>query len=106
MYKPLADSTLKAMTKDRIIDYLRCAEHNYNELEKAYRIAVDNSKCHHCPIPRLTEEHDKQIYNKALEDFSKKMKEDISLGLYYIDEIDLEEFMNTVSAKIKEQLMK
>lgn len=51
-------------------------------------------------------EHDKQIYNKALEDFSKKMKEDISLGLYYIDEIDLEEFMNTVSAKIKEQLMK
>ncbi len=55
------------------------------------------------------DEHDKEIYNQALEDFSKKMKEanlTNSFVLYYGDEIDLEEFMNLASEEIKEQLMK
>lgn len=51
----------------------------------------------------------KSIYNQALEDFNKKMKEvnlTNSFVLYYGDEIDLEEFMNLASDEIKEQLMK
>lgn len=51
----------------------------------------------------------KDIYNQALENFSKKMKEvnlTNSFALYYGNEIDLEEFMNLASDEIKEQLKK
>lgn len=34
MYKPLADSTLMAMTKKEIIEHLRIAEHNHRVCEK------------------------------------------------------------------------
>lgn len=54
----------------------------------------------------LIEEYEKQIYNKALEDFCKKMKEANSLALFYRDAIDLEKFMNCASDEIKEELMK
>lgn len=34
MYKPLADSTLMAMTKKEIIEHLRIAEHNHKVCEE------------------------------------------------------------------------
>lgn len=34
MYKSYSDSTLKSMTKQEIIDELRCAEHNWHAMEE------------------------------------------------------------------------
>lgn len=79
-----------------------CEEWNENDdvnkyiIRKEYNVTFDID----------TTEHDRQIYNKALEDFGKKMKEANSIALYYRDIVDLEEFMQAASDEIKKELMK
>lgn len=67
-----------------------------------------NFSCEDCNnmLERMLLEYEKQIYNQALEDFGKKMKEANSLALFYREAIDLEKFMNCASDEIKEELMK
>lgn len=39
--KPYSDGTLKHMTKRTLIEYIRCMEHNYENLYLAYNVVVD-----------------------------------------------------------------
>lgn len=64
--KPLpADTTLNNMRKADLIELLHLAENNHDVLAQAYRIAVDNSKCHQCPLGRDRE----KIRADAIDDF-------------------------------------
>lgn len=52
MYK---DSTLNNMPKAELIKLLHIAQYNYDNLRQMYANAVDNSKCHRCPLAGMNE---------------------------------------------------
>lgn len=55
--KPLpADSTLKNMKKQQVIELLHIAEHNHSVLVDAYACATDDNKCNRCPLMRAAKE--------------------------------------------------
>lgn len=86
-----SDSTLNNMKKADLIKLLHTAEHNHTVLAQFYKNAVDNSKCHRCPLIKTgknkddienlkiqVERYDKGYIDgsyKAIDDFSKSVKE-------------------------------
>ena len=55
--KPLtADSTLKNMKKQQLIELLHIAEHNHSVLADAYASAIDDNKCNRCPLMKGAKE--------------------------------------------------
>lgn len=55
--KPLsADSTLRNMKKQELIELLHIAEHNHSVLADAYACATDDNKCNRCPLMRAAKE--------------------------------------------------
>lgn len=102
-----SDKTLNNMRKADLIEYLHMAEHNHNVLAFAYRNAVDNSKCNRCPLPKMTEEHDKQIREETIDKCISIAKEnsyevDIDTPPYQETEVRLVDFMDE-ARKLKEQ---
>jgi hypothetical protein len=54
--KPIpADSTLKNMKKEKLIDMLHMAQNNYEALRIMYQNAVDDNKCNRCPLMQAAE---------------------------------------------------
>ena len=54
--KPIpADSTLKNMKKEKLIDMLHMAQNNYEVLRIMYQNAVDDNKCNRCPLMQAAE---------------------------------------------------
>lgn len=45
-----ADSTLKNIKKEKLIEMLHIAQNNYNVLRVMYQNAVDDNKCNRCPL--------------------------------------------------------
>lgn len=45
-----SDTTLNNMRKADLIDLLHLAESNHRVLAETYKIAIDTSKCNHCPL--------------------------------------------------------
>ena len=45
-----SDTTLKNMRKVDLINLLHLAESNHRVLAETYKIAIDTSKCNHCPL--------------------------------------------------------
>lgn len=55
--KPLpADSTLKNMKKQQLIELLHIAEQNHSVLADAYACAINDSKCNRCPLMKAARE--------------------------------------------------
>lgn len=49
--KPLpADSTLRNMKKQELIELLHIAEHNHRVLAEVYACATNDNKCNRCPL--------------------------------------------------------
>lgn len=49
--KPVpADSTLKNMRKEKLIDMLHMAQNNYEVLRMMYKTAISEDKCNRCPL--------------------------------------------------------
>lgn len=51
-----ADSTLKNMKKQQLIELLHIAEHNHSVLADAYACAIDDNKCNRCQLMRAAKE--------------------------------------------------
>lgn len=93
------------MTREELIKVIyKSAEESTCPIHTCHELYGEDS-CLKC-AEKLLAEYEKQIYNKALEDFGKKMKEANSIALYYRDVVDLEKFMKCASDEIKEELMK
>lgn len=45
-----SDATLNNMRKADLIKLLHLAESNHRVLAESYKIAIDTSKCNHCPL--------------------------------------------------------
>lgn len=100
--KPLpADTTLNNMRKADLIELLHIAENNHDVLAQAYRIAVDNSKCHQCPLGRDRE----KIRTDAIESYRKEMHDIIEGNEEFIDwqKYEIFECNELVAEQLKEK---
>ena len=77
-----SDTTLNNMRKADLIELLRLAESNHRVLAETYKIAIDTSKCNHCPLS-LDTRRAEQIRADAIEE--TKPLFDIIIGYDSLD---------------------
>lgn len=92
-----SDSTLKTWKKDDLIEWMHIAEHNYNALVEMYGNAIDNSKCHRCPLGK-GKEIEKQTRKYAIKEFAENLYE-IIFRIKYCNNKDIGDYV------VEEQLM-
>lgn len=56
-----ADSTLKNIKKEELIEMLHIAQNNYNVLRVTYQNAVDDNKCNRCPLMQTTKKKRSEV---------------------------------------------
>ena len=82
-----SDTTLNNMRKADLIELLHLAESNHRTLAETYKIAIDTSKCNHCPLSIDTRRAE-QIRADAIDESIKTiMRTHIDMPNDYANEI-------------------
>jgi len=59
-----ADSTLKNIKKEKLIEMLHMAQNNYNVLRVMYQNAVDDNKCNRCTLMQESKKMRSEVYGE------------------------------------------
>ena len=93
-----SDTTLNNMRKADLIELLHLAESNHRVLAETYKIAIDTSKCNHCPLSIDTRRAE-QISADAIDEITKVLCDELDKGYIFMNKHQIIHF----AKQLKEQ---